>query len=746
MNGAWLHFDAGLAAWFWRPLLPAPPAVLLVAVALMVSLVVYVRSDATGRLWVLALRVLLIVAFGALLLNPCRPDPAAQSDLHRATQHLLVDSSLSMKRSDVRGRSRWDIALDTLRQSGWAKRSSLRIHRFDEASASIDWPTLMQTEPAGRQTRLTDALLRLLGRADVRAGDSVVLLSDGRDTGPLDPRAALDRIVDAAAAKGVTVFTIALGATDEPADVVLHAYAEPDRVFNDQPVRIHVALRQSGYADLSTQVTLNLDGRPIAAQNVRLPAADRAATLTFTHKPKLGDHDDNPMLHYTVSVDAMAREATIANNQRELFVRPIGRRLRVVCFEGRPYWETRFLLRALRSDPRIDLTAVQALRNDRIQTTHDGGDSIEAPLTQAALSQYDVVILGKGAERFFGAQRAQLLTDYVSAGRGLMAARGQPFNQDTPQGQTAAEIFRAIEPAQWGERVVRELSIQLTDPGRRLIGNVRTRQLPDMIAATQNLGTKSAAVVLLTQQPQDADAPAMAAAAYQRIGSGRVLQVMTDGLWRWAMQPPDRNDAGSAYRSFMINAVRWLATGGELIGKAGLALSLDRHATSLGETVNAEVRSINQSAQRLIEAGCRLHHIRPDGSTQTLNPGARAGDPNRLRTGFVPERVGVHTVELRDADGRLVQSTKLACYDPADEQRQSGARPDWLAQLARRTGGRAIPFDAPLPDPVSLTVPVNTTQQAQTTYRPIWTTGWVFVALILAMGVEWFARRSKGML
>ena len=56
----------------------------------------------------------------------------------------------------------------------------------------------------------------------------------------------------------------------------------------------------------------------------------------------------------------------------DLFCRVVGRPLKVVFFEARPYWDTRFLIAALRDEPRVDLTVVAAYGPGRMSVEHYG--------------------------------------------------------------------------------------------------------------------------------------------------------------------------------------------------------------------------------------------------------------------------------------------------------------------------------------------------------------------------------------
>src|SRR5690606_10256395 len=140
-------------------------------------------------------------------------------------------------------------------------------------------------------------------------------------------------------------------------------------------------------------------------------------------------------------------------------------------------WDTKFLARVLRSDPKIELTSAYGLASGRTVTVQShrnpqtGGEEVSEidfgpeSLSSAKLAEFDVIILGKGMEQFFGGSRAQWLVDYVrkDPGGSIVFARGQPFNLTSAAGREAAGYIEPILPVQWGANVYRNLRLKLTD-------------------------------------------------------------------------------------------------------------------------------------------------------------------------------------------------------------------------------------------------------------------------------------------
>mgnify|MGYP002623125126 CR=1 FL=1 len=775
-----------LAIDIYRPPLGEERTILLIASAALLAAWVYLRPRrgegseaddepiAAALTWpqrgvLLLMRVLALVMLAWLLWGPSEVTELPQGDaLPRVV--MLADTSASMAQEDIVDRgvsespiSRWaalqrtwlDRAfLETLRQ-----RSELSLVGFDEQTRSLPTDSLADA-PTGRHTDLFTAALQATRLTTDAAPGLLVILSDGHDTRRTSDPATIEQL----AREGWTIVGVPVGSGASVPDLAVAVWPDADFLFPGQSTHLNATVSHVGFAGQAVDVDLYHEDERIDTQRITMGDApsqrlrSRVTPVDATNAP------DEPVLHaYRVIARPIEGERVTENNQRHAFVQVQREHIRVALFEGQPYWDTRYLAKVLAEDAQVDLTAVYALGTDRTITVHHTGGQRESTpilaaadataLTREQINAFDVIILGKGAEAFFAGSRAQLLVDFVEErGGSLILARGKPFDDTTDEGRAAQAILAKVEPVEWGDQAVHSLSLELTQQGRTdpllrfeepaSLDAIVTR-LPDMIAATRVTKEKSASIVLLRQKPRDdGDTPAMAAVAHINAGKGKVLAVMTDGLWRWALLPSRLNELDSVFQVFWSRTVRWLATGGEFLPGQSVSLRLSRLTTEPGDAVEVMV------ATRYVDADFKpvLRLIAPDGSAQTIALVRSSEQSAEYRASLRPQQSGVHRVEL-DAPGMTPakHELRLAVYDQSIEKLDPSARPQILHALSEATGGRCLDLSQ---REELFSMLENVAQARLSDRREDWAFDEPLVlgAILLLLGIEWFTRRRNGLL
>ena len=149
--------------------------------------------------------------------------------------------------------------------------------------------------------------------------------------------------------------------------------------FVDQRIPVAVSIRQRGHLGDSTTLRLLLaepgsgdaarrsDARLAIAANklvekreVRLKADAAVEEVFYVSHKKSG------LYRYEISADGLPGEVTTANNTAPLLLRVVDQPVRVLLLEGKPYWDTKFLVRTLSADGSIELTSVVQLVEGRL--------------------------------------------------------------------------------------------------------------------------------------------------------------------------------------------------------------------------------------------------------------------------------------------------------------------------------------------------------------------------------------------
>src|SRR5205814_5263247 len=160
-------------------------------------------------------------------------------------------------------------------------------------------------------------------------------------------------------------------------------------------------LRQAGYPNRSFKVDLMSNDKLIESRDV-LPDTNGIGRVSFKVKaPDAGEQ------RYVFRTAPQPDESDTANNERAIFLRSVGSKVRVLVAEGQPHWDTKFLVQSLKRDPNVDLTAVyrlNAARHVAVLSSTGAETRVEQdlfPRNAAAMNQFDVIVLGRGADAFF---------------------------------------------------------------------------------------------------------------------------------------------------------------------------------------------------------------------------------------------------------------------------------------------------------------------------------------------------------
>ena len=767
------------------PLGPGAAWLLVVAVvgALVWSLV---RERRGARIaWVrwIGVGVLLLI----LVVAPTREGQTPERGA-RPSVVLMVDTSESMGIGDAAlgpdACTRWDaikgtwLDPDTIARLGEV--ADVRLVGMDSRTRARTLPDLLTERPTGQQTRLVRGVrtvLAALGDHGVggQAGSTqIVLLTDGVDT----DGALLAGLADEAVSVGAKVSGVVPGSERGAPDVSLVLTSSADIVYAGQSTDLVVRVRQTGFDGRLARVVVREGGTSGRVVYDRAVTLDRATDLWVPVTPQREAERAGgvSLVEYVASVEPLEGESDATNNERRAFVRVTNERIRVCVFEGRPYWDTKFFVQALRDDPQIELTVVHALGSERVHGERVARSHVvryvpdatgsyeerlaEPPLEENELDEFDVIVLGKGIDLFFPSMEAEKLVRFVTErGGSLVFLRGAPIDAEDPGAERAAAILAGISPVAWGEGLIPGGPLELTDEGKRQralqFEHMRSTEealedLPDVLATSVVEKEKTLSVVWLRQGERagaigSAGQAEPAAIAQMSIGRGRTLAVLSDGMWRWAFLPASLGEHASVYQAFWSRAVRWLALGGDFLPGQSVSLDVDRLTTRPGDGVTAIVRT------RFVEREdfhptLTLHA--PGGERRPVELGTSPSSPSKMTGIVVPDEEGVYELELRinpEADITPdVLTTRFAVYDDRVELLDTAARPEDVRALCAATGGTMLGLDGAgalirqLEDEraAALTTPDRV---------PAWDSGWVFGVIVGLLGLEWIVRRRMGL-
>ncbi|MFT5198105.1 MAG: hypothetical protein ACI87O_000754 [Planctomycetota bacterium] len=722
----------------WRFLeLPAPwvLAMVIVPLALGISFLAYRREPVSSgvRATLITLRTLSFLALLLVLFRPVRVE--SRENVEPAGVLVLVDDSASMIRKDSYNS---DPELRTSMRT-FAGQAPEDISRSELAQRFMEGPFLADLESKGYRTqsfRFSNALSPLtefdsltakggathLGSAlsSALAGQrnryvtDVVVLSDGRFTGGLDPVEA----GQAARAAGVEVHTMLIGDPTPEINLTIEMLDAPTGVLQGDEISLPVRITSVGVEDAQTEVLLEelgpegsgLQPRAIDRQDVKLEGNSARIVLVA---PSAGLVPDTAVRRFRVRLTPLPKENLLDDNTLELSIPVTSARLRILYVEGFPRYEYRFLRELLRSgDERIQAQIfLMSATPDFPQDASPGMPSLDRIPTsrRELLDNYDVIILGDldpyriSADPARGEEFVASLREFLEKGGGLCVIAGEYENPRAVAGTEFASLLpvRLDTTGSLTPRADTEIAKNpvMGTPDApheilRLHPDLAINQalwespqgLPGFLWFSPTLGAKPGSQVLLshptmTVGPNRELAPILVAGYYP---SGRTLFLGIESTWRWRKRFQNRY-----HHRFWLNSLRWLGLG--RLRSADRKQSLDSLEPNyrLDDPIVVEARILDDDYQPSELPTLEVQWQAPGKQPEAVKMLAIENDPGRYRLRRNVERVGTYQVWI-EQDGTRIASTEFDVILPSQETRDPSPDPATMQALAQITGGQAL--------------------------------------------------------
>jgi hypothetical protein len=323
-------------------------------------------------------------------------------------------------------------------------------------------------------------------------------------------------------------------------------------VGEPQALTVRVDELPDGAATAPVAVTISQDGRTVAQTSV-VPGDPVEIPFTL-------DKAGTTVLE--VRAAERQGELTALNNVATLFVNGVRDRLRVLLVSGQPYPGLRVWRNLLKADPAVDLVHFTILRPPEKQ---DGTPIRELALIafpsrelfEVKLDEFDLIIFDRYSRRgLLPVVYLENVARYVENGGALLEAAGPEFAE--PGSLYRTPLARVLPGRPSGQVFDRGFTPTLTDLGNRhpvtsglqreAGGAAWGRWFRQIDAET------SGGEVLMTGV---ADRPLL---VLQRVGEGRVAQLLSDHAWLWA-----RGFEGGGPQSLLLRRlVHWLMREPEL--------------------------------------------------------------------------------------------------------------------------------------------------------------------------------------
>ena len=368
-----------------------------------------------------------------------------------------------------------------------------------------------------------------------------------------------------------------------------------------------------------------------------------------------------------LEVEPGARELTLNNNRAVVVVNGVRDRLRVLLVSGEPHAGERVWRNILKSDPSVDLVHFTILRPPEKQ---DGTPIRELSLIafpirelfDVKLDEFDLIIFDRYSRRGVIPQAyLENVARYVRNGGAFLEAAGPSFGTPLSLARTPLGTILPTEPT--GDVFEEGFKAQVTDLGRRhpvtedLSGSGRPGGEPSWGRWFRQVDARVQRGVAVMNG--DHGGPLL---VLDRVGEGRVAQLLSDQMWFWARG----FEGGGPQGELLRRLAYWLMKEPDLEEN-------DLRAMVEGDSLVVTRQSLEPDDRPVTVAT-------PDGSSRTLTLSPESGGRS---SGRLPiSDMGLYRV----TDGTR---TALAAAGPLNPIEFADVRstPEKLGPIAAATGG-----------------------------------------------------------
>ncbi len=716
-----------------------------------------------GRRDLLLLVGLRALALGLLALSLLEPTLRVLTVAPQQTfVGVLVDDSSSLTIKDDRGRERSVFVRDRILDPAGDVRRALeqrfkvRFFRFSDSARRLQGDGLGF---AGTRTNLAAALRSAREElADVPVS-GLILVTDGADNaaGPLS-----ETLLDLKT-RQLPVFAVGLGQERFDKDVEITRVEVPASVLQGSSVVASLAIKAVGASGAPLSLTVEDSSRVLSAQDVQVTAKDSSTVRVSIRADEPGPR----LLRFKVA--PLPGEQVTENNQFDVALDVIGRREKILYFEGAARFEAKFLRRAVADDQNLQVVTLERTADNKfLRLDVDDAEELVAgfPRTREELFAYRGLILGGVEASFFSVDQIRMLSDFVSQRGGglLMLGSEKTFAEGGYAGTAVAETLPVVLDAadgppaqgtasakspddrfQWLKVAVTPLGA--AQPVTQLAANetdneARFKALPPLSSVNRVTRVKPGASTLLTGDAEGGSpAPGRVVLAFQRYGRGRAFAFPVQDSWRWQMHADVAlNDP--SHETFWRQMLRQLVGG--VSGPVSATLSSGLVSPGAPVTIRADVS--DETFMRVNDAAVTASIQKPSGEVQELPLHWTVDKDGEYSGEFRAEERGVHEIRVaaRRAGKTLGEDVAHVRVDDLRiEFRGAEMRGELLRRIAAETGGRFY-------------TPATVSQLAEdVTYSPktasvvdekeLWDMPVLFLGILVSLSLEWLYRKRRGL-
>ncbi len=721
-------------------------------------------SSPGKRLLLLALRVVATVIIVILLLQP----QIEQKEVLKLRNKIvcLLDNSKSMtlKGGDT-GVARSQLVNNFFKDNAsfieeLQNNFDVDYLSFSDAVKEISYNDIERGLPLdGTNTDIGQVLNLLKKRYGGKSVKAYLVFSDGADTVEFPPGVDNLEIISTLAKElSAPFFTFSPAGNMEARDIAISKVSYDSFTFVRSPWKADVVIKIFGYKDLRLPITMK-QGNDIISSRILDTGDEKELHIDLSFTP----HTTGTFL-YTISIPVQPHESITENNQVSFLVKVVRDKIRIMHVCGRPSWDERFLRRVLKSDPNIDLISFFILRTptDVSEARNDELSLIPFPVDELftqVLNSFDLVIFQNFDYRPYDASFFRFshylgnIQKFVAEqGGGFVMIGGDiSFSQGGYDGTPLDEILPInLDMAKDTVDTTRLKAILTNDgykhPVTALDGNTDRniaiwKDLPELDGCNVTTGLKPDAVPLAIY-PTRGNPPLV---SVRNAGQGRCMAITTDSLWRWNFLSIGKGGSNRHYIKFWQNSIKWLIKDPAL---NPIHVSVNKETYLPNEEVQVKVDAVGGNYQPLEGVLLDVDVTDEFSGKSVFAANGVTGSDGQYRFTMKQDTEGYYIVKVAAKKENDEIGQDYAVFHIALENKEfkdPSIRRDILAKLAEVSGGKY--FDLPaknIGEKVLIENPPIVKLAGKRQFS-LWDNGYLFMAVLTIVSLEWWIRKRGGL-
>ncbi len=730
-------------------------AILLILLALVVVYGSYrstrTLTESKKKFALISIHILSFLLIAFLLLNPALRKESYKEE--KKNLSVIVDSSFSMSLAgDENGNTRIDKVRNFMDQNSdffteIEDNYIVEYLSFGETLEPSSKDSIFKEEPLGKHTNFRNLLKELKEKKDRGETDLAILVSDGGNGEESSP-VNLDSLVEADLP--ISSVSPVSGASEN--DVWIDEVNASEVTFLRYEFPVEVVVKTNRKDGIDLPISLYEDDRLISIKEVYISPKTKEGSVSFEINPiTLGRKI------YTVSVPKVSGDLIPENNEKSFYTDVIINKIRVLHVAGSPSWDVRFMRRAMKRNPNIDLVSFFILRDpsDLVFASESELSLIPFPVNEifgSELKTFDVVIFQNFNFQPYGIFGFHLrsIKDYITqeGGAFLMIGGNNSFESGN-YGRTPISDILPVELDYLPRTLSDSISDQafkpeLTQAGRnhpimRIIPNKDENErywgnMPKLEGLNIVNGVDPDAATLLKTPEGE---PLLAVG---EVESGKVAAFLSDSSWRWNFVGAGDGDLSPYYGKFWNRLFLWFVDDPEL---QNIRISTDKAIYNPGDSTKIEVRG---SEADITDKETMPVLTLPDGEEKEIK--IEKTSENRYSGDTRVSEYGNYRVTVSEEDYDLFTDSNINgisfTVEPAvNEVRGPTANEGLLESIAEKTGGRFITTED---SPKKLGID-NRKKRTITGYETVelWDNPLFFFLLVGLLSGDWLLRRRWGL-